>query len=391
MKFLVFLTVAAAALLGGPTAHSEEIAPAEIVLQKTDAGWTLTDRRGMSIYVYDDDKSRPGKSACDARIGASAKEDDGCSKVFPAVKAGPKAKPFGEWSIIERLDGARQWTFQGRPLYTYVKDTYAGATFGEDEFWHTAFRPRETPPEIKIANTSLGRVLTDLTGMTLYTRDDESMTQQAACVDGCLAAWKPALAPWVAQPFGNWSAFERKDGTRQWAFKGKPLYTHAGDLEPGSANGNGAENMWRAAVVESRPPLPSWVTVQKSDMGRVIADQQGRTLYGFAGDIERVKRVSCPEDCIRQNWRLVPAAAEAKPVGNFSVKTIADGSTHWAYKELLLYTHVLDEKPGNIRGDRFASANGKRADSGGWWRPLVEDCMCLPLSQESRTKRRKYR
>jgi predicted lipoprotein with Yx(FWY)xxD motif len=387
MKFLVFLTVAAVALLGGPTAHSEEIAPAEIVLQKTDAGWTLTDRRGMSIYVYDDDKSRPGKSACDARIGASAKEDDGCSKVFPAVKAGPKAKPFGEWSIIERLDGARQWTFQGQPLYTYVNEPYAGATFGEDDFWHTAFRPRETPPEIKISKTGLGRVLTDLTGMTLYTRDDEGMAQQAICGDDCLVDWKPALAPWVAQPFGSWSVFVRKDGARQWAFKGKPLYTHEGDVAPGTAYGDGAENRWRAAVLESRPPLPSWVTVQKSDMGRVIADAQGRTLYGFVGDLKKVNRISCSEDCVRQNWRPVLATAETKPVGNFSVKTVADGSMQWAYKEVLLYTHVLDEKPGNIRGDRFASGNGNRPYAGGWWRPLLEGCMCIPTSQSLVQKR----
>jgi predicted lipoprotein with Yx(FWY)xxD motif len=373
----VILKVALIAPFLSWPAQAVEAAPAEIKLNKSDAGWTLTDARGMTVYVYERDKAKPGESTCNAPEAKDAAKGGGCAHEWPAVRAAANAKPFDEWDIITRQDGSKQWAFQGRPLYTHAKDTYAGATFGEGDLWHVAFRPVDTPPEIKISAAVVGRILTDLRGMTLYTRDGESVEKDAACVGRCLETWAPLVAPWVAGPHGNWSVVVREGGMRQWAFRGRPLYTFVGDLEAGHTNGHGTDYVWHAAILQAAPALPSWIKVEISDMGRVLADANGRTLYGFVGDIEKVKRIACTDDCIRTYWRPIHAAADAKPVANFSAATTADGTKQWAYKGALLYTYVLDEKPGHIRGDRFASASGNKMAAGGWWRPILESCMCV--------------
>ena len=39
----------------------------------------------------------------------------------------------------------------------------------------------------------------------------------------------------------------RDDGSKQWAYKGKPLYTWAKDTKPGDKTGDGFNNAWRVA------------------------------------------------------------------------------------------------------------------------------------------------
>ena len=51
-----------------------------------------------------------------------------------------------------------------------------------------------------------------------------------------------------AKASGNWSLITRADGSKQWAYKGRPLYTWAKDEEPGQAKGNSFEgNSWHVA------------------------------------------------------------------------------------------------------------------------------------------------
>jgi predicted lipoprotein with Yx(FWY)xxD motif len=39
----------------------------------------------------------------------------------------------------------------------------------------------------------------------------------------------------------------RDDGAKQWAYKGKPLYTWAKDTKPGDITGDGVNNVWHIA------------------------------------------------------------------------------------------------------------------------------------------------
>ena len=46
---------------------------------------------------------------------------------------------------------------------------------------------------------------------------------------------------------GDWTVVVRDDGTRQWAFRGKPVYYWAKDTKPGDRTGDGFNNVWRLA------------------------------------------------------------------------------------------------------------------------------------------------
>ncbi|MER9683370.1 hypothetical protein NKJ23_29415 [Mesorhizobium sp. M0184] len=87
-----------------------------------------TDASGMTLYTYDKDEA--GKSNC----------YDKCAANWPPLKADANAKAEGEWTIVDRTDGTRMWTYEGKPLYTFIKDKKAGDVTGEGVggVWHIA-------------------------------------------------------------------------------------------------------------------------------------------------------------------------------------------------------------------------------------------------------------
>jgi predicted lipoprotein with Yx(FWY)xxD motif len=79
----------------------------------------------MPLYVYDRDE--PGKSRCYS----------GCRSAWPPVRAKSDAEPVGDWTIIERDDGIRQWAYKGRPVYVRYHDKVgAPVGDGQDGTWH---------------------------------------------------------------------------------------------------------------------------------------------------------------------------------------------------------------------------------------------------------------
>ncbi len=94
---------------------------------------------------------------------------------------------------------------------------------------------------------STGGMLTDGKGMTLYTFDKDTEAGKSACSGPCLAAWPALVAPADAKPMGEWTVITRDDGTKQWAYKGKPLYTFVHDTKAGEVTGDGKGNVWHTA------------------------------------------------------------------------------------------------------------------------------------------------
>ena len=95
----------------------------------TAKGPALTDAKGMSLYTFDKDSG--GKSACNGP----------CATNWPVVKAEASDQPSGEYTIISRDDGSKQWAYKGKPLYTFAKDQKAGDTTGDgfaNGAWHLA-------------------------------------------------------------------------------------------------------------------------------------------------------------------------------------------------------------------------------------------------------------
>ncbi|HTN30217.1 MAG TPA: hypothetical protein VL178_05215 [Pseudomonas sp.] len=88
--------------------------------------------------------------------------------------------------------------------------------------------------------------LVDAQGMTLYTYGKDS-EGQSNCTEQCADIWPPLIAKEGAQPSGEWSLVTRPDGTLQWAYDGKPLYTYAKDKQPGDTTGDTLMGVWHVA------------------------------------------------------------------------------------------------------------------------------------------------
>ena len=100
----------------------------------------------------------------------------------------------------------------------------------------------------KIADTSKGKTLVDAKGMTLYTFDKDS-GGKSACNGQCAANWLPLKAEAGAKASGDWTLVTRDDGSTQWAYKSKPLYTWIKDTKPGDVTGDGMLNgAWHVAM-----------------------------------------------------------------------------------------------------------------------------------------------
>lgn len=91
-------------------------------------------------------------------------------------------------------------------------------------------------------------VLTGRNGMTLYTFDrDVPGSGKSVCNGPCAANWPPLMAPADMKGAGDYSVVVRDDGSRQVAYKGKPLYFWVKDAKPGDRTGDGVNNVWRLA------------------------------------------------------------------------------------------------------------------------------------------------
>lgn len=116
----------AAAMLAATTALAFAAEPAMVA--ETAKGKVYTDAKGMTLYTFDKDEA--GKSNC----------YDNCAKNWPPFMAAADAKAEGKWTLVTRTDGAKMWALDGKPLYTFVKDTKAGDVTGDgvNSIWHLA-------------------------------------------------------------------------------------------------------------------------------------------------------------------------------------------------------------------------------------------------------------
>jgi predicted lipoprotein with Yx(FWY)xxD motif len=89
----------------------------------------------------------------------------------------------------------------------------------------------------------MGGMMTNNAGMTLYTFDKDS-GGKSACNGPCTGNWPPLMAGSDAKAMGDWSVITRDDGSKQWAYKGKPLYLWSKDQKPGDMTGDGFNGSW---------------------------------------------------------------------------------------------------------------------------------------------------
>src|ERR1700756_2708095 len=126
MKKLLAAAVMVAALAASGAAVAQ-MAPAKT--GDSAKGKVLTDAKGMTLYVFDKDSA--GKSACNGP----------CAGNWPPLMATASASPMGDYTIITRDDGMKQWPYKGKPLYTWHNDKAAGDISGDgllNGAWHIA-------------------------------------------------------------------------------------------------------------------------------------------------------------------------------------------------------------------------------------------------------------
>ena len=96
---------------------------------------------------------------------------------------------------------------------------------------------------VKIAGSSLGRILVDSKGITLYDFVKDKGTT-SVCYSACAALWPPLLTTGkpVAGPGVRASLLgttRRKDGKLEVTYGGHPLYYFVTDRKPGQTTGQG--------------------------------------------------------------------------------------------------------------------------------------------------------
>lgn len=119
LLLLLSTILAACSSLGGSTATPTKVSDG-----------VLTGPNGMTLYTFDKDAAGAGKSACNGP----------CAANWPPLFVMEGESASGDYSIITRDDGKKQWAVKGKPLYYWVKDQKPGDKTGEgvNNLWRSA-------------------------------------------------------------------------------------------------------------------------------------------------------------------------------------------------------------------------------------------------------------
>jgi predicted lipoprotein with Yx(FWY)xxD motif len=213
-------------------------------------GVALVDAQGLTLYAFLGDGRRPEKG-CDT----SDCQNHWLPLEAPAIAAGTP-----DFGVQQRPDGITQWAFRGHPLYRFEGDRLPGSANGiaVSRLYQVAVIARDfMPTEVTVVqHPALGRIVVTREGQTLYQRDRVDAAEgghsfrvdhgspelgrlfgTADCDDTCIRQWPAFRALPAAQASGYWQIAMRRDGTRQWVYRGYALYTYAGE-RPGETRGN---------------------------------------------------------------------------------------------------------------------------------------------------------
>ena len=108
---------------------------------------------------------------------------------------------------------------------------------------------------VSTGSTSLGTVLTDSKGLTLYYFLPEKGSTIGACTGGCLTMWPPLVvtgtptaASGVTGTLATASIMLNGASATQVTYNGWPLHTFSGDTAAAQTSGNGIGGNWFAAM-----------------------------------------------------------------------------------------------------------------------------------------------
>lgn len=397
--------------------------PPGFSVQHTDAdGPVYVDANGLTLYQWPTTSLRNGQAGdrrneppvCDdvkqtVNTGLMSPYPPGlllpdldtrptCTQMWPPAYAPADAKPVGKWGLVARSDGRKQWTFDGLPVYRCALDIKPGQVNGYPRwgrlggdagaYRHPIGPTPNIPPEFQVTTVATGRLLSASSGFSVYTWDGDQ-PNKSNCKDDCLKEWRPVLAGQSAQVNGDWGIVERSPGVKQWTFRKRPLYTHVSDSRFRSFEG-GDVNGWHNVYTQRNPPFPSEFTVQATRTGSVLADKNGKTLYVYRCVDDAVDNLLCDHPLTTQAYRfaicgrgdpdtcneffpyaLAPVGAKTEsliwgtmyidPKTGHPASADKAGALHvWTYRDRPIYTHSLDQRPGDINADSWGEFRGLR-------------------------------
>jgi predicted lipoprotein with Yx(FWY)xxD motif len=144
----------------------------------------------------------------------------------------------------------------------------------------TAATPKTTSgasATVGVANSSLGSILVDSTGRTLYLFKADVGTN-SACTGACANAWPPLLA--AGKPTAGTglaaskiATITRSGGNRQVTYNGHPLYLYVGDKKPGDVTGQGVTAF--GAAWFALTPAGNQISASTSSSGGVAGSGGG--------------------------------------------------------------------------------------------------------------------
>lgn len=112
--------------LAGPNPPEKSEHPGNVALIQNSEGYAYVHfPANVRLYIYDRDET--GRSNC----------NDGCASAWPPLIAAENdTARLGDWSVVPRADGRRQWAYKGRPVYLRFHDSIeAPAGNGVDGVW----------------------------------------------------------------------------------------------------------------------------------------------------------------------------------------------------------------------------------------------------------------
>lgn len=328
-----------------------------------------------------------------------------CVQEWPIAIAPEGAKAVGKFAVADHPDGAKQWTYDGYPLYTSVRDKQAGDVLGcagrqtgggDGGVYRRPVAPKPAvPPAFSVHTVQLGRLIAVTTGYSIYTSDRDGV-HKSNCDALCQKSWKPVPAGQLAQPEGDWTIFQRGPGLKQWAYKGKPVYTFSGDEKERSYQG-GDEAGWHNVWMQRAPQAPEGFSVQDTHTGQVLAAPNGKTIYLYSCTDDALDQLLCDHPGAPQAYRLaicgggdparcvktfpyIPAQANAKsgsrawtvvwidPASGREAKAgDAGAQSVWAFRDRPVYTFAGDKAPGDVEGDAWGEFNGRKNGFKAFW------------------------
>lgn len=164
---------------------------------------------------------------------------------------------------------------------------------------------------------------------------------------------------------GLLGSVERTDGTRQLTLAGWPVYRYAKDAKAGDALGEGVGGTWHVLGADGKPasaaekPAPGAEQAaelsvrQNAQLGGILADAEGRTLYRFDKDSAWPMKFGCLDACL-DTWKPAAPVDRAKVSGIpaelvGSVKR-PDGSEQLTIDCWPIYSFTGDKAPGDVNG-----------------------------------------